>query len=147
MPITIFKRSIHGYDRDQVDEYIAGLNRAYTHSQREYEKKIESLEAEIRRLRRDEAPAAPVREQESDDHKDKSRRYDEISQRLGEILINANAEASAMMREADERVSSTLSETLAAIESELGALSDKLRALSASAHERLSCDVKDGSEN
>lgn len=148
MAITVFSRSTRGYNREQVDEYIASLNRAYAKTTRGYEKKIEALEAEIAKLhtmlesaqsdaRAVESTPAPVPavDTEADE---KSRRYDEISQRLGEILINANAEASAMLREADERVSTTLNETADTVRAELASVIKTLERLADEAQARLS---------
>ena len=138
MAITVFSRSARGYNREQVDEYIASLNRAYA----------KTLEAEIAKLRAqlesaqsspravEPAPTpVPAADTEADE---KSRRYDEISQRLGEILINANAEASAMLREADERVSSTLNETADTVRAELASVIKTLERLADEAQARLS---------
>ena len=146
MAITVFSRSARGYNRGQVDEYIASLNRAYAKTTRDYEKKIETLEAEIAKLRAQlesaqsnaravEPAPVPAADTEADE---KSRRYDEISQRLGEILINANAEASAMLREADERVSSTLNETADTVRAELASVIKTLERLADEAQARLS---------
>lgn len=126
MPITIFTKSVGGYNKQQVDEYISNMNRAYVKSKHDNEKKIETLEAEIAKLKAElaeaeaaaaaapvELPAEVVTEAEpapqtastvsiDDDIAKKSRRYDEISMKVGEILMNANAEAAIKAREADE---------------------------------------------
>ena len=158
MPITVFNRSVNGYNRQQVDEYIADINRAFVRSRNDYEKKIEILEAEISKLKRElegaqaePAPAvsAPAVEKTDRDVTEKSRRYDEISQRIGEILISANEGASAIIRYADERVQSTLTDTTETLKAQFSAFIDCLTRLSDEAQSRLSAggtDTKDGED-
>ena len=170
MPITVFTRSVSGYNRHEVDEYIADMNRAFVKSKRDYEKKIEILEAENTKLRdelkkaAEEAANAPVvvsTEPEpipvetpvavpapaiNDDIAEKSRRYDEISLQVGEILMNANAEASMKIREADEKVRTALTGTMSTLRGEVTSLITKLTELLESAEAELSVDdaVADG---
>lgn len=158
MSITVFSKSISGYNRREVDEYIANLNRSYQASRRDYEKKIEILEAETEKLREQLAkllsaqtePQKAVEEPEAPapaepETAEKARRYDEISQQLGEILMNANAEASIRMREADEKVAHTLNSTMSGIRTELSSLIEKLGSMLADAESEL--DPGDGDVN
>lgn len=176
MPITVFSRSVSGYNRHEVDEYIASMNRAFLKTRREYEKKIEILEAEAAKLRAeleacrqaeearahvDVPPAPPEAEPvpetepekveepapEDDGIAEKSRRYDEISQKVGEILMNANAEASIIVREADEKVKATLSGTMSTLRTELTSVISKLTALLEEAEAGLSLDGAQNGED
>lgn len=155
MPITVFNRSVNGYNRQQVDEYIADINRAFVRSRNDYEKKIEILEAEISKLKRElegaqaePAPAvsAPAVEKTDRDVTEKSRRYDEISHQVGEILMNANAEASMIMREADEKVKTALTGTMSTLRTEVTSLISKLTDLLESAEAELAVDDGNGTE-
>lgn len=169
MPITVFSKSVSGYNRREVDEYIANMNRAFVRTRRDYEKKIEILEAEAAKLReslekasaantREEAKAdaaaqesAPDRDAEAEasvdpeisDIAEKSRRYDELSQKVGEILMNANAEASQIVREADEKVKSALTGTMSTLRNELTSVISKLTELLESAEAELSVECED----
>lgn len=150
MPVNVFSRSVSGYNRREVDEYIADMNRAFARSKRDYEKKIEILEAENSRLFREleEGTAAPAPEISDAPHAaivgdeltEKSRRYDEISRQVGEILMNANAEASIIIREADEKVRATLTGTMSTLRGELTTLIANLNELLDSAEETLAVD-------
>ncbi len=150
MPINVFSRSVSGYNRHEVDEYIADMNRAFARSKRDYEKKIEILEAENSRLSRklEEGTTMPAHEVSDapraaivcDELTEKSRRYDEISRQVGEILMNANAEASIIIRGADEKVRATLTGTMSTLRGELTTLIAKLNELLDSAEETLAVD-------
>ncbi len=155
MSITVFSNSVGGYNKRQVDEYIADMNRAFVKAKRDYEKKIEILEAENARLHRElegkptvmlppqgQPPVAAVSDVEATE---KSRRYDEISRQVGEILMNANAEASRTVREADEKVRNTLNGTMSTLRGELTSMIAKLNELLKSAEEALAAD--DGEED
>ncbi len=152
MEINVFSRAMRGYNRREVDEYIAELNRAFLKSKREYEKKIELLEAELSRLERTElgnnlkdVPAAqPVAETTADNElAEKSRRYDELSQKVGEILMNANAEALGIVREADEKVRTALTGTTSKLRSELTSLIAKLNEMLEEAEAELAVEDTD----
>lgn len=155
MPITIFTRSVSGYNRQQVDSYIADMNRAFVKTRNDYEKKIESLEAEISGLKlelektKTEAsftePILTVDEIDND-ITEKSRRYDELSHQVGEILMNANAEASVIMRQADEKVRAALTGTMSTLRTEITSLITKLNELLESADAELAVDDGDGAE-
>lgn len=169
MPITVFSNSLSGYNRREVDEYIANMNRAFVKSRRDYEKKIEILEAETAKLReeltkRGTAPSASsaaaisvpdassyAYDELSADAAEKSRRYDEISRQVGEILMNANAEAAAIKREADEKVRLALTSAMSGIRTELTALIEKLGQMLDDAEAELSVsdggDDEDGAEH
>ena len=150
MSITVFSNSVGGYNKRQVDEYIADMNRAFVKAKRDYEKKIEILEAENARLRQElegkptvmlppkgQPPIAAVSDVEATE---KSRRYDEISRQVGEILMNANAEASRTVREADEKVRTALTCTMSTLRGEVGSLITKLNELLREAEEKLAVE-------
>ncbi len=154
MPLNVFRKSFKGYNRRDVDEYIAEMNRTFVKQRRDYEKKIEILEAENTLLRRrhEEAQEAPPQREISQvaavsdvEATEKSRRYDEISRQVGEILMNANAEASVIVREADDKVRSTLNGTMSTLRGELTSMIAKLNELLKSAEETLAAD--DGAED
>ncbi len=135
MSNKLFKTAINGYSKTEVDEYALHISRKTELLKKEYEKKLEVLEVENRKLRsenkqisdklkEDEAIITAFRakitvetdtsdykteniekETEADENEilQKSKRYDEISRQLGEIIANANADAAAVKREAAEQ--------------------------------------------
>ncbi len=128
MSSKLFKSAIGGYNKTEVDEYALHISRKLELQKKEYEKKLEILEVENRKLANekkavedklteDEAIIAAFRarlSEEAGKEKEeaapaedseilqKSKRYDEISRLLGEIIANANADAAAIKREASE---------------------------------------------
>ncbi len=148
MSNRLFKSAINGYNKTEVDEYALHISRKLELQKREYEKKLEMLEVENKRLKgekaaveeklyEDEAIIAAFRarleeeianedfetpeDEESpifpaeqvtpdDDILLKSKRYDEISRLLGEIIANANADAATVMREASEEAEKIVSD-------------------------------------
>lgn len=127
MSSKLFKSAIGGYNKTEVDEYALHISRKLELQKKEYEKKLEALEVENRKLAgekkaiedkltEDEAIIAAFRarlSEEAGKKKEpapendseilqKSKRYDEISRLLGEIIANANADAAAIKREASE---------------------------------------------
>ncbi len=157
MAINVFSRAFSGYNRHEVDEYIADLNRSYLKTRRDYEKKIEILEAELSRAKRQEpektvsdtpAVTPPALEATFDaELAEKSRRYDEISQKVGEILMNANAEALGIVRQADEKVRTTLTDTTSKLRTELTSLICKLNEMLEEAEAGLAVDEVDNTDN
>lgn len=125
---NLFKSAIGGYNKAEVDEYALHISRKMELLKKEYEKKLEILEVENKKLLcekqaaedklcEDEAIIAAFRAKlaeeigkesdvdfKSEDNEllQKSKRYDEISSLLGEIIANATADAAATKREADE---------------------------------------------
>lgn len=120
-----------GYNKSEVDAYILHVSKKGERERRDYEKKIEVLEAEIKKLKgekenvesmlkEDEAiisafhtmvaeaggetadsQTAEKLPDEASEVLEKSKRYDEISRQLGEIIIKANADAARIISEAE----------------------------------------------
>ncbi len=135
MSEKLFRSAINGYNKTEVDEYALHISRKIELQKREYEKKLEVLELEIKRLKsekkavedklsEDEAIISAFRaklegeatsKEAAPAHGDsdilqKSQRYDEISRMLGEIIANANADAAAVKRKASEEAERIVSE-------------------------------------
>ncbi len=155
MSSNLFKSAIGGYNKAEVDEYALHISRKLELQKKEYEKKLELLEVENKKLaeskkaveeklKEDEAIIAAFRSRLAENagkeisaeetHEEgeilqKSKRYDEISKLLGEIIVNANADAAATIREATETADKMLSDAKAeASEIRTSAISD-LKAL------------------
>lgn len=133
MSSKLFKSAIGGYNKTEVDEYALHISRKLELQKKEYEKKLEILEVENRKLanekksmedklNEDEAIIAAFRARlseeagkenapaEESEILQKSKRYDEISRLLGEIIANANADAAVIKREASETAEKMLSD-------------------------------------
>lgn len=136
MSSNLFKSAIGGYNKAEVDEYALHISRKMELLKKEYEKKLEILEVENKKLLcekqaaedklcEDEAIIAAFRAKlaeeigkesdvdfKSEDNEllQKSKRYDEISSLLGEIIANATADAAATKREADEAAEKILAD-------------------------------------
>ncbi len=135
MSVNLFKSSVGGYNKAEVDTYIHHISHKMEREKKDYERRIEILEAEITKLnnekteieallKEDEAIIGAFRSQICDDQAaaekfvtpdeettenvfseateilEKSKRYDEISRQLGEIIIKANADAAEIVRDA-----------------------------------------------
>ncbi len=133
---NLFKSAIGGYNKAEVDEYALHISRKMELQKKEYEKRLEILEVENKKLlcekqaaedklREDEAIIAAFRaklaeeigkesdtvvKSEDSELLQKSKRYDEISNLLGEIIANATADAAATKREADETAEKIISD-------------------------------------
>ncbi len=120
-----------GYNKSEVDAYILHVSKKGERERRDYEKKIEVLEAEIKKLKGEkenvesllkedeaiisafhnmvseagseaaDAPAAEALPEETSEVLEKSKRYDEISRQLGEIIIKVNTDAARIISEAE----------------------------------------------
>lgn len=136
MSSNLFKSAIGGYNKAEVDEYALHISRKMELQKKEYEKRLEFLEVENKKLlgekkaaedklREDEAIIAAFRaklaeeigkesdtvvKSEDSELLQKSKRYDEISSLLGEIIANATADAAATKREADETAEKILAD-------------------------------------
>lgn len=175
MSVNLFKNAINGYNRSEVDQYIYHISKKHDHERKNYEKKIEILEAEIEKLKwenretsemlkEDEAIISAFRaklnpdasedtlsdsentaaEQSTDPVEseetlliEKSKRYDEISRQLGEIIINANADAAAIIRRAEDEAAKIKEEAKNEAESMKKEAEEKAASLKKDASEKI----------
>ncbi len=177
MSVNLFKNSINGYNRSEVDSYILHVSKKHEQEKKGYERKIEILEAEITKLKNEkseinkllsedeaiitafksklegecaEKKEAETKAEEASDEGteiiEKSKRYDEISRQLGEIIINANADAAQIIRRAEDEAKEIKDRAAEDIRTEGESLLDKLYELFSDAMKKLSPN-KDAEEN
>lgn len=178
MSVNLFKGAINGYSRTDVDQYIFHISKKHEQEKKNYERKIEILEAEIAKLKKenqktsemlkeDEAIISAFQQKlnpEVESNKsaeieneslfieseetiviEKSKRYDEISRQLGEIIINANADASLILRRAEESAAEIKSKAAEEIKKAAIAAADALTAIGDRAENELLSEKTDNS--
>ncbi len=176
MAVNLFKSSVGGYNKAEVDTYIHHVSRKMEREKKDYERRIEILEAEIAKLKNEkteiesmlkedeaiigafrsqlaDSPAVseefvtPEEENEAENSPEsceileKSKRYDEISRQLGEIIIKANADAAEIVREANEEAMSVKAAAALEIKSATDLITEKLTTIAKDAECTLSCTV------
>lgn len=167
MSVNLFKSAINGYSRNDVDQYIYHISKKHEQEKKSYERRIEVLEAEIAKLKKEKSETdamlaedeaiisafkaklntetnpetteeAPIAEEAEETLViEKSKRYDEISRQLGEIIINANADAAMILRRAEENAKEMKSKAADEIKKAALSAAEKLTEISNRAESEL----------
>lgn len=112
--MPVFTESKKGYNKDEVNNFIKQQNEANEAKLAEKDRKIKSLEDEIKKLSKnaDSAPAkveAPATA-ENTDLEEAKKRYERLCSDMGEKLLLAEVKASEVIEEANKKAEAIIAE-------------------------------------
>ncbi len=103
---TYFKRTLKGYDPQQVDEFIISLSDKYEQNEKELGEQLRAAEAEISRLKAEiselNQSAEEVSKQHSAELVEKQKEYDELCAEIGEKMVVADSRAAEIIKNAEK---------------------------------------------
>lgn len=100
-----FRKSLFGFNCDDVTEYVEKTHRSYTQKEIEYKEQIEDLTAQLSALKAKLDETVAEKAQTEEKLKEFTDKYDEIerlSKNIGKLYIVAKSNAEAIMKEAEQ---------------------------------------------
>lgn len=126
---SYFKKSLKGYDTEQVDEFIISLSDTYEQNEKELSDEINALQKENERLKNEIAIMRTSEEHVEREHEAalaaKQKEYDILYAEIGEKMVLADQRAAEIIKNAEKEANLILTHARQSSENEAKAIRER----------------------
>lgn len=126
---SYFKKSLKGYDTEQVDEFIISLSDTYEQNEKELSEEINALQKETENLKNEIAAMRASEEHAEREHESalaaKQKEYDILYAEIGEKMVLADQRAAEIIKNAEKEANLILTHARQSSENEAKAIRER----------------------